>query len=537
MHSEVLQSVRPFKMGDITLSDIDELDPNDPKVMEKITEILATRVNRLIDEAKDELRKSQVYTRKEVDSTEILVRLRVEHTGFQVISNQRFGGQFVGKVANPGDILLFSRRKKLFNEGEKKETGGLLDPIRPPPLDSSIRVENILAEQLRNPDKKLNIFAEATMAHALEDYVFKNVPSALEEYVEKVVKETQGALKNNKSTASEKEIQDIVEKNIDRVRASHLVRAAEANPLDPSQASQRTTTSSAGDILPNLNPNISTSDINLSSTQRKKPTSLALGSNERYLSRTKITNPTPLSDEGSAYSGEEVASRSRNVVSKSRAIGKRKALPKSKAFPSQDAESDSEQDVDQLKSSRTRISRATGKSPAQAKRASSKKTAVINILSGSEDEVHEPVLKKKRSSKAKEKKPAITSTAYSARSLSKKGSQATSSNSNQRSIADMFSQQSQTLDHSKKFPAARGTDKFPDEIASSSDDESKFGAGVTQNTQYGGTKLSMSNTKPTPSGTTRRKLPLSLASYTQDDVDSQASIRVPSSKGWGQSRF
>jgi hypothetical protein len=38
-----------------------------------------------------------------------LVRLRVDYTGFSTINAQRFGQQFVGKVANPHDLLLFQK--------------------------------------------------------------------------------------------------------------------------------------------------------------------------------------------------------------------------------------------------------------------------------------------------------------------------------------------------------------------------------------------------------------------------------------------
>ena len=39
-----------------------------------------------------------------------LVRLRVDYTGFSTINAQRFGQQFVGKVANPHDLLLFQKQ-------------------------------------------------------------------------------------------------------------------------------------------------------------------------------------------------------------------------------------------------------------------------------------------------------------------------------------------------------------------------------------------------------------------------------------------
>lgn len=43
---------------------------------------------------------------------QLLYRLRVEYSGFDPISSQRFGAQFVGRVANPNDILLFFKKRK-----------------------------------------------------------------------------------------------------------------------------------------------------------------------------------------------------------------------------------------------------------------------------------------------------------------------------------------------------------------------------------------------------------------------------------------
>lgn len=34
-----------------------------------------------------------------------LIRLRVDYTGFSTMSTQRFGQKFVGKIANPTDVL------------------------------------------------------------------------------------------------------------------------------------------------------------------------------------------------------------------------------------------------------------------------------------------------------------------------------------------------------------------------------------------------------------------------------------------------
>jgi Mre11 DNA-binding presumed domain len=47
----------------------------------------------------------------------VLIRLVVEHTGFNAVSNSRFGAQFLGQVANAGDMLLFRRQKKTAQPG------------------------------------------------------------------------------------------------------------------------------------------------------------------------------------------------------------------------------------------------------------------------------------------------------------------------------------------------------------------------------------------------------------------------------------
>ena len=38
-----------------------------------------------------------------------LIRLRVDYTGYSTIHSQRFGHRFVGKVANPLDVLLWAK--------------------------------------------------------------------------------------------------------------------------------------------------------------------------------------------------------------------------------------------------------------------------------------------------------------------------------------------------------------------------------------------------------------------------------------------
>ena len=49
-----LKNVRPFKMGEIVLSELEDLDPNDVKIEERMTDVLKEKVYNLIEEARHE---------------------------------------------------------------------------------------------------------------------------------------------------------------------------------------------------------------------------------------------------------------------------------------------------------------------------------------------------------------------------------------------------------------------------------------------------------------------------------------------------
>jgi len=113
-----LTQVRPFVMSEISLNNQPNLDPDDPRIDKKATDILTNEVNQLIKDAREKaesLRKDanatkasnedentnlpeQKYKMKNPD--EVLVRLKVEHSGFTTLNNQRFGAQFVGQIVS-----------------------------------------------------------------------------------------------------------------------------------------------------------------------------------------------------------------------------------------------------------------------------------------------------------------------------------------------------------------------------------------------------------------------------------------------------
>ena len=123
-----LMSVRSFSMGQICLADTG-LDPDDMRVDQKMSDVLANEVEKLIKEARSSSRLLKYRAQHRADDEEnddgengitsrygddksllkkldfhvdkpdrVLVRLKVEHSGFSTLHNQRFGSRFVNDV-------------------------------------------------------------------------------------------------------------------------------------------------------------------------------------------------------------------------------------------------------------------------------------------------------------------------------------------------------------------------------------------------------------------------------------------------------
>ncbi|WVQ79525.1 DNA repair protein (mre11) [Cryptococcus sp. DSM 104549] len=106
-----LKTVRPFEMDDVVLSYAAEhgscaLDDRD-----SITAYLRTEVEALIEKAKTTWKERNGSGKKEMMLP--LIRLKVETSDAKEMTNPvRFGQDFIGRVANPKDILQYYRRKK-----------------------------------------------------------------------------------------------------------------------------------------------------------------------------------------------------------------------------------------------------------------------------------------------------------------------------------------------------------------------------------------------------------------------------------------
>ena len=109
--------IRQFIYEDIVLSDVAGLDARDPNVEDRIQEVLTAKVKTILRTAQATRIQSEDDGDADVsygliDPDKIIIRLRVFHAGFTTLNQQRFGTLFIGKVANPSDLLLFSKKPK-----------------------------------------------------------------------------------------------------------------------------------------------------------------------------------------------------------------------------------------------------------------------------------------------------------------------------------------------------------------------------------------------------------------------------------------
>lgn len=186
-----LQTVRPFVMDDMTLSEELE-DAGLSSERSDIIKLLRKRVDGLIVRAKQEF--TERYPDREMPLP--LVRLRVEYTNQEISNPQRFGQEFAGKVANPKEVLQFTKRKNLRRR-ERGETSanapseyvdveedGLLPIERLEKVDVGKLVQEYLQAQ------NLDILNPDGLEGAVLNFVEKDDREAIDSFVTKMLRNT-----------------------------------------------------------------------------------------------------------------------------------------------------------------------------------------------------------------------------------------------------------------------------------------------------------------------------------------------------------
>ncbi|CAN6241050.1 unnamed protein product [Urochloa humidicola] len=189
-----LKSVRPFEYAEVVLKDEADVDPNDQaSVLEHLDKI----VRNLIE-------KSSQPTASRSEPKLPLVRIKVDYSGFSTINPQRFGQKYVGKVANPQDIVIFSKSAK-----KRQITGDHIDDaekLRPEELNQQT-IEALVAES----NFKMEILPVDDLDIALHDFVNKDDKMAFYACLQRNLEETRSKL-SSEADQSKIEEEDILVK-------------------------------------------------------------------------------------------------------------------------------------------------------------------------------------------------------------------------------------------------------------------------------------------------------------------------------------
>lgn len=183
-----LTTVRQFYMEDVVLSET-ELDPADHDINRKVEDYCVEKVEAILEKAALE------HSGNRGQPDKPLVRLRIDYTGgFEPFSGYRFGQKFVDKVANPKDMIHFTRRKITKVKTDEKDP--VIGDVKVDNLDTS-RVEDMVKDIFNNADQnwQLKLLTEKGMGDAVQEYVDKEEKEAISELVKYQLEKTQTYLK------------------------------------------------------------------------------------------------------------------------------------------------------------------------------------------------------------------------------------------------------------------------------------------------------------------------------------------------------
>lgn len=193
-----LRTVRPFVMDEILLTEVAEEEGFDVTNQMDITKYLKLRVSELINKANDmwDRRNAQAVEEGEAELPRLLplVRLKVDTTGVPTMSNPiRFGQDFVGKIANPRDVLVFHRAKKSATRrvvADEPELAGLDGDEEGDGVDKlaagRVRVHALVQEYLRA--QEMQLLGEAGMSDAIQVFVEKDDIHAISKHVDSTLR-------------------------------------------------------------------------------------------------------------------------------------------------------------------------------------------------------------------------------------------------------------------------------------------------------------------------------------------------------------
>lgn len=179
----VLKCSRPFVMGDISLSSAQP--PLNPLDLKSIERFLCAKIDDLIEKAKVEWIERQGPNCDADSSTPPLplIRLKVDYSnGFSSFNPHRFGHLFVGKVANPKDVILFYRKRAPTTKPSAEQSNKSVQQPRiliPEDEKGKFKMEDLVKDYLAV--QNLGLFPQNEFDDSVKIFVEKDDKDSIEE--------------------------------------------------------------------------------------------------------------------------------------------------------------------------------------------------------------------------------------------------------------------------------------------------------------------------------------------------------------------
>ncbi|KII91468.1 hypothetical protein PLICRDRAFT_135642 [Plicaturopsis crispa FD-325 SS-3] len=224
-----LRTVRPFVIEEIVMSEVAEEEGFDIGDQMEIAKFLKGKVNALIEQANAQWEERNAKAVEDGDDPLEpmlpLIRLKVDTTGVSEMSNPiRFGQEFQGKIANPRDVLVFHRSKKSSAGRTSKVAIDEPELSIDDPAEklTRLRVQTLVREYLAA--QELQLLGETGMSDAIQMFVEKDDPHAIQTHVSGALKSLMKGVQAN-GEVDEEELEDALVRAKEQQEKEYIARA------------------------------------------------------------------------------------------------------------------------------------------------------------------------------------------------------------------------------------------------------------------------------------------------------------------------
>ncbi|PRT54076.1 DNA repair protein rad32 [Wickerhamiella sorbophila] len=172
-----LKTVRPMLIDTVVLATDTNIRPSRDSRQE-VTRWLVEKVDGCIEQATSLWREANG---PDSEPPLPLVRLRVDYSGgYDVENPTRISNRFVGKVANPNDVIQYTNKKS--RPAEKSETPSLIPEA---PAEEKIQLKELVHQFLAQ--QQMELLPEKGMEYAISQFIDKDEKQAFKALVDKTL--------------------------------------------------------------------------------------------------------------------------------------------------------------------------------------------------------------------------------------------------------------------------------------------------------------------------------------------------------------